>query len=222
MMEQKIEIAGEAIKILAQKGLYWPKHKTLVVADLHFGKAATFRSYGIPVPHGTTSQSLQVLETLAETLDIESIVFLGDFFHARPAQARATLSVIQAWRAKWSHLKLTLIRGNHDYHAGDPPRELKIKLVNEPYHIAPFAFCHHPNVASDSYILAGHVHSAYRISQGLDSIRLPCFVIGKSRALLPAFGAFTGCQEIKPEVGEQLYVTTGEWISEVPYQKTKS
>ena len=42
-------MAGRKTKLVAKKGIYWPKEKSLFVADPHFGKAATFRKVGIPV-----------------------------------------------------------------------------------------------------------------------------------------------------------------------------
>ena len=40
----EVEWQGEKLHFLARKGLFWPREKTLFVADPHFGKAATFHS----------------------------------------------------------------------------------------------------------------------------------------------------------------------------------
>jgi len=42
-------VRGEELLLLPQRALWWPAQKTLLVADLHFGKAATLRAHGIPV-----------------------------------------------------------------------------------------------------------------------------------------------------------------------------
>ena len=44
-----ILLAGEPVHLLAQHALWWPAQGTLFIADLHLGKAATFRARGIPV-----------------------------------------------------------------------------------------------------------------------------------------------------------------------------
>src|SRR5262249_50769057 len=44
-----VEIAGERVTLLAERAAYWQRTRTLLVADTHFGKAATFRAAGIPV-----------------------------------------------------------------------------------------------------------------------------------------------------------------------------
>ena len=60
--EVSIEIAGEHVSLMAEHALYWPRSSTLLVADAHFGKAATFRAGGIFVPRGTTTNALTRLD----------------------------------------------------------------------------------------------------------------------------------------------------------------
>jgi uncharacterized protein len=215
MTECEVQLAGETLLLLARKAVYWPRHKMLIVADIHFGKAASFRALGVPVPRGTTSQNLAALDELMTDLEVTRMVFLGDFLHARAAHAAATLQAMLAWRARHRALALTLVRGNHDLHAGDPAASLGIELVDEPYGVAPFAFCHRPDLATSGYALAGHVHPAFRLATHTDSVRLPCFVVGATRMILPSFGAFTGGFRVKVQAGERVYVTTGDAIYSV-------
>lgn len=215
MNDVAVELAGERVLLLAQKALVWPAQRMLVVADIHFGKAAAFRSLGVPVPRGTTTENLLALDALVERYGVRQIVFLGDFLHARAAHARATQAALLAWRGRQPDLALTLVRGNHDRHAGDPARELDIDLVDEPYHVGPFAFCHHPDLAAPGYVLAGHVHPVFVLATRFEALRLPCFVLGTSRMILPSFGAFTGGHVVTPEAGDRIYVSSGEAIHSV-------
>lgn len=216
-MTLELLVAGERLLLLAQKGLYWPKQKMLIIADIHFGKAASFRALGVPVPHGTTSHDLALLDALIAAHDVEHMVFLGDFLHSKFAHARATLKALQHWRERHANLRLTLVRGNHDLHAGDPPFLLRFEIVNEPYRMAPFAFCHHPDLAvREGYVLAGHVHPVFRLTSGRESLWLPCFLIGAQRAILPSFGSFTGGFLVMPQTGERLFVTTMDALFAVP------
>jgi DNA ligase-associated metallophosphoesterase len=203
-----IELAGESVLLLPEKALYWPRERTLVVADIHFGKAAAFRALGVPVPRGTTTQNLDGLDQLLAAYPATRIVFLGDFLHSRAAHARATLAAMVEWRARHPALSLVLVRGNHDLHAGDPAAVLGIEMVDEPFAAGPFAFCHHPDIAADGYVLAGHVHPVYRIMTRLEAVRLPCFLVGSRRMVLPSFGAFTGGYVIEPAAGERVFVAT--------------
>jgi metallophosphoesterase superfamily enzyme len=53
---------------------------------------------------------------------------------------------------------MTLVRGNHDSRAGDPPAQAQIVVVDEPWPIGPFATCHHPQSHPTHFVLAGHDH----------------------------------------------------------------
>ena len=211
-----VVIANEDVLLLPQRALYWPQQRLLAIADIHFGKAASFRALGVPVPAGTTTQNLAALDALMALHAVEQILFLGDFLHAKAAHASATLAAIRAWRARHPALLLTLIRGNHDDRAGDPPSDLNIKVVNEPHVIGPFAFCHHPQESAQGHVLAGHLHPVYRLASGADALRLPCFVIGAQRSILPSFGAFTGGHAVVASAKERLFVVTDDRVFAVP------
>lgn len=211
-----IAIEHETLQLLPQRALYWPARRTLMIADIHFGKAAAFRARGVPVPHGTTAQNLTLIESLLQAHAVEHIVFLGDFLHSRAVQGTASLRTLQQWRDTHATLKLTLVRGNHDAHAGDPPAALRMEIVDEPFRIGPFACCHHPEPQADAYVLAGHVHPVYRLTAGGDSLRLPCFVFGERCAVLPSFGAFTGGYLVTPKEGDRLFVAVEDAVFEVP------
>ncbi|QGZ39117.1 putative phosphoesterase [Pseudoduganella flava] len=207
-----IDLAGERVLLLPQKALYWPRERTLIVADIHFGKAASFRALGVPVPRGTTSENLAALDGLLAAHDVARIVFLGDFLHAKAAHASATVQTMLAWRRRRPALRLTLVRGNHDERAGDPSALLDIDVVDEPHAAGPFAFCHHPDLAADGYVLAGHVHPVYRLAGRHESLRLPCFVVGARRAILPSFGSFTGGHPVMPAPDERLYLAVEDSV----------
>ena len=47
--------------LLAERAVFWPGRKSLLVADFHLGKAATFRRAGIALPSGTTTENVERL-----------------------------------------------------------------------------------------------------------------------------------------------------------------
>jgi DNA ligase-associated metallophosphoesterase len=210
-----VQVAGESLLLLPEKAIYWPRERMLIIADIHFGKAAAFRALGVPVPRGTTSENLAGLDALVSAHGARQVVFLGDFLHARAAHASSTQLAMLAWRQRHLDLALTLVRGNHDLHAGDPAAALGMALVDEPHAIGPFAFCHHPGVESPGYGLAGHVHPVYVLATRFDALRLPCFVVGEQGLILPSFGAFTGGHAVRPGPGDHIYVTSGDAVHAV-------
>ena len=61
-----ITYAGHTVWLLPEHALWWPEGGVLFVADLHLGKAATYRALGQPVPSGTTTENLRRLSLLVQ------------------------------------------------------------------------------------------------------------------------------------------------------------
>ena len=203
----KVLLEGEWLWLLADKAVYWPARRCLLIADAHFGKASAYRSLGQPVPQGTTTANLARLDRLLSAYACEQLIFLGDFLHGPGSQASGTLNALRAWRERNAALKMTLIRGNHDKRAGDPPADLRVDVVTEPLLMGPFALQHEPHAHPVHHVLAGHVHPVYRLrGKGRQSLRLPCFQIGGRISLLPAFGAFTGGHGVEQNNDRRIYV----------------
>ncbi len=206
-MHYLLTLEGEVLWLLAEKAIYWPARQCLLIADAHFGKASAYRSLGQPVPQGTTRENLQRLDRLLSALPCTQVIFLGDFLHGPGSHASGTLSALRAWRERNHELNLTLIRGNHDKRAGDPPADLRIEVVAEPLLMGPFALQHEPDTHPSHHVLAGHVHPVYRLrGKGRQSLRLPCFQIGSRISLLPAFGAFTGGYSVEKSDDRRIFV----------------
>ena len=211
-----LQVAGNTLMLLPEKVIFLPECHTLLVADAHIGKATSFRQLGVPVPAGTTGETLSVLTRLIQRLDAKRIVFLGDFLHSARSLAPDTLAAVLRWRELHRAVELTLVRGNHDDHAGDPPAVLDIQPVDEPLLLRGLALSHHPRAMADAYVLAGHLHPC--ISAGgraHDWHRLPCFWFGARVGVLPAFGAFTGMQTVRPTLGERVFVVGADRVAEL-------
>ena len=135
---------GRPLTLLPEKAAFLASSRTLLVADAHVGKSTTFRALGVPVPHGTTGETLAALSLLVATWRARRIVFLGDFLHSAHAHAPATSGALARWRRAHTALELVLVRGNHDDRAGDPPSHLGMRVVDEPFECDGLALCHHP------------------------------------------------------------------------------
>ena len=66
-----IEHCEETLWLLPDKALYWPARRALLVADVHIGKAASYRALHQPVPRGTTEATLARLDTLLARHDCQ-------------------------------------------------------------------------------------------------------------------------------------------------------
>ncbi len=221
-VDLEIELAGERLLLLPERAVYWPRRATLLIADTHWGKAATMRAASIPIPSGTTGESLRRLVRAVDRTEAQRIVLLGDCLHARNGRATETLDELAEWRARYRTLAMELVRGNHDRHAGDPPRELDIKCVDAPQSDAPFIYSHFPSrfpgESDGRYTLAGHLHPAIRLrGNGAERATLPCFWFGPRVGVLPAFGGLTGTAKISPEPGDRVCAIAGDEVVEIRY-----
>ncbi|WP_431289318.1 ligase-associated DNA damage response endonuclease PdeM [Roseateles chitinivorans] len=211
-------LAGERVWLLPERALWWPATRTLFVADVHLGKAASFRALGQPVPSGTTRDNLDRLSALIDERCAERLVVLGDFLHAAAAQQPLVLDPAHVWRERHADMACLLIRGNHDSRAGDPPPSLRFEIVDEPHAMGPFAACHHPRRIADAYVLAGHLHPATTLhGRAHERHRLPCFAESEGLMILPAFGAFTGTTQAGLPEGSRCHAVGGGavWLQEV-------
>ena len=211
-----LTVGGQVLMLMPEKCVLLPESDTLLVADVHIGKALSFRALGVPVPGGTTGETLALLASLVRRLAVRRIIFLGDFLHSARSHAPATMAAVAQWRAEHAGLELTLVRGNHDDRAGDPPAHLGIEPVDEPLMQGGLALCHHPRPQAGAYVLAGHLHPCVSVGgRAHDWLRLPCFWFTPQFGVLPAFGAFTGMLAIRTARGERVFAATPQQVFEL-------
>jgi uncharacterized protein len=218
-----ITLAGEAVVLHPERALGLPRLQTLVIADVHWGKATSLRALGVPVPPGGTSADLARLDALLRLTGATQLVVLGDLAHSHHGWQPRALEPVLAWRSRWPALDITLIRGNHDDHAGDPPASLGIRAVDAPHPLGPFACAHEPpgparaegpsnathTALHGALTLCGHLHPNVRLAgRGRDSVRLPCFVLREHALVLPAFSRFTGGGAWDPAPGDRAFAIT--------------
>jgi uncharacterized protein len=217
--EVQLDVAGARLLLLPERAVFWPEHSMLLVADAHIGKAQTFRRLGVPVPGGTTAATLQRLSQAVARTGALHVVFLGDLLHSAQAQAPATWAAVAAWRDAHAALTCTLVRGNHDLHAGDPPSHWRMQCLPGPLRLGPLALAHHPLPLADSYVLAGHTHPAVVLGgkgRGVGRLRLPCFHFGPQVGVLPAFGEFTGMHVLAVQPRDRVFVVAGDQVRALP------
>lgn len=209
----RVEAEGEALVLLPERAFFWERTGTLIAADVHLGKAASFRAAAIPLPGGTTTGTLLRLSAALDRTGPRRLLLLGDFFHAKSGRASRTLATIADWRSRHPDLEIVLIRGNHDRGAGDPPAEWRFDCKDEPWIEPPFAFRHHPAEENGGYVFAGHIHPAISLlGPARQREKLPCFFFGGRLALLPSFGDFTGGASVRLRRGDRAYVVAGDEI----------
>lgn len=199
-----LAVAGEPVRLLADRALYWPARRRLLVADLHLGKGDTFRAAGIPVPTGGTARDLARLGALLAATGASSLWILGDFLHAR--RNPAVDNAWRAFRAAHAQVAVAVVPGNHD-RALDAAAA-GVVLVREGTREGPFVFRHAPPAVPDArgHVLCGHVHPVLRLP---GAGRHPLFWLRPHATILPAFSAFTGGHAVAREDSDGSVICNG-------------
>lgn len=200
------EIAGERVILDADKALAWPAGETLFIADTHFGKDASARARGVPVPEGTTEADLNRISNLINRYQAKSIWILGDVFHSRNASEDRTMDRLRAWRDGLCRVGICMVPGNHDLRALRLADDIRIQIFSDGYRLGPWILTHAPCEVAAGHGLCGHVHPAVRLTGPTrQRLTLPCFLSSPDQTILPAFGGMTGSGQIKPGLSDRVW-----------------
>ena len=209
--------AGSEFVLYAGRAAYLPGLDTLLIADTHFGKDATFRHAGVALPQGTTNGDLARLTALLRVTQASRLLILGDFFHASRGRSDDTMQALERWRlSEWPQMPITNVRGNHDLKAGDPPAHWRIEVAEEPFAEGKFVWQHQPSNVRGGYSLGGHLHPGVVLEgAGGERLKAPCFWFRERSAVLPAFSDFTGTSKVHPRNGDAVFVVNEDQIARV-------
>ena len=156
----------------------WLSHeRVLVVADLHWGYAASHRARGNLVPWWGDEDIEERLHALLDDYHPAEMIWLGDCVHAAEGATRA-----EAFLRKAS-VPVTALAGNHD-------RRWRSAAVSSI--VRGSYFFHHgdrsPVRPPQCVEVIGHFHPAVSWGDGAGSrLKLPALVVGRRRVILPAF-----------------------------------
>jgi hypothetical protein len=183
--------------------LFWEEQGLLVVSDLHLEKGSSFAKRGVLLPPYDTAATLGRLGDVIARHAPRMVIALGDSFHDRDAHGRLSTSDRDAMAALQVGRDWIWISGNHDPAL---PSDLGGVVASE-VAIGPIAFRHEPTGAAGE--IAGHLHPKARVSARGRSMERRCFACDGARAVMPAFGAYTGGLNIRDAAFAKLFEATG-------------
>ncbi len=208
---------GTEWMLLSDRGLYWHEHRALFLADTHFGKEATFRRNGLPVPRGSTDGTLRKISRMLTRTEAARVTILGDMFHARSSLSADVCESLDRFFAKHDSVHFQLVRGNHDAHVGQLPSHWPIDAVEAGIRIGNVELSHEPGVPNSdcTLMLCGHLHPSIHFDWPTERLgRLPCFWLHDGCLALPAIGEFTGTSPIQPDQEDRVWMVLGEDLVE--------
>ena len=202
------------IQLLPEGAALLNETSTLVIADIHLGKSATFRARGLPVPEGDTELDLNRIRNLVHETHAKHLIIAGDLFHA-PAGVTQDLADLLGDFISTLGIPLTLISGNHDAKLKKLPAGLTALSHLD---LGAIRIVHNPmDTSSDHLNIAGHWHPVVRIPDGKrTSLRLPCFLFRNNTLVLPSFGSFTGGAVMEAEPDDRFFVPLRGQVVELP------
>ncbi|HYC75131.1 ligase-associated DNA damage response endonuclease PdeM [Brevundimonas sp.] len=193
----RVSIEGEPCVLRCSGALWVLNHRTLIAADLHLEKGSAFAARGQMLPPYDSRATLDRLEAEIDAVQPAAVVLLGDSFHDSKSVARmapddrARLDRLATGR-DWIWLE-----GNHDIHALAGTIDLLPGKVVETLSLGSLRLIHEPQPGVQPGEIAGHLHPAARVAAHGRGVRRPAFVTDGRRAVLPAFGAFTGGLDVR-------------------------
>lgn len=188
MAAQTIILAETVLEAHPSGALWWPERRLLCVSDLHFGKASRMaRRGGALLPPYETAETLARLAREIARLAPAMVVCLGDSFDdadcARTLAPRESgdLTALMAGR-DW-----IWIEGNHDPGPIAPGGTHLAELS-----LGRLTFRHEALPKAEPGEVSGHYHPKIRVPTASGCLTRSCFLADETRAILPAFGAYTG------------------------------
>lgn len=202
MPETEIDVAGERLMLLPERAAYWPARRTLIVADLDWGKTELFRQLGIPLPDGALEDELDRLCSALQRTSAQRLMLLGDLSYAKAGLVPFMVEAIAQFFA---------------HRPGQHTRAVpwRLKMVDGELREGPFAFARDPVPRPGAYTIAGRLRPMLHLQEGAEEARLPCFWFGPQLGVLPSFSGFSQGVPLRAGLGERLYVLAGSQIIEV-------
>jgi DNA ligase-associated metallophosphoesterase len=210
-----IEVGSQSLRLLPAKAVLL-RDLTLVVADLHLGKATAFQARGLPVPEGHSASDLERLSRLCREHSAERVVINGDLFHSRGGFTQEISVLLEQWMEGLG-IPVELVVGNHDAKIKSLPRSLTV-VSTATY--GGFLIVHDPEDAPSACpSIAAHWHPVARIGIGRQpSLKMPCYLLREQMLVLPSFGEFTGGSFIKAQTNDRCFVAPAGKVIEVPVE----
>lgn len=188
----EIDLGGTTVHALGSGALWWPSQHTLIVSDLHLGKAErTARRGGPLLPPYEVEETLSRLSVEIAATGARVVVCLGDSFDDDAACAALSDAARTAIAALQTGRDWVWVSGNHDPGArGGSTSEFRRE---------PLVFRHiaAPTIEAE---VSGHFHPKARIALRGRAISRRCFLTDGRRIILPAFGTYTGGLDCRDDV----------------------
>ena len=180
--------------------LFIEQTKTIVLADLHFGKAKSLNISGFQIPPYDIKETLYKLKKVIEIYKPSRIITLGDNFHDKFSILNMNNQEIIELNKITETVDFKWVTGNHDKKLFSKDK-IGGKFFNS-FQDNDLSFKHikSKNNSKNSFEFSGHFHPKTIIKINNSSYSYKCFVVSRDFCILPSFGHFTGGIDVKSKV----------------------
>ena len=185
--------AGEEWLLSADRALFRPRDRALLLADLHLEKASFYARHGQMLPPYDSRATLERVALAIRQTGARRVFCLGDNFHDDDGPQRLEPHAAGMLAALTRATEWVWITGNHDAGA-----ELAAGgTVVDEIEVGGVILRHRAQRGENRPELSGHYHPRLHLTVRGRRIVRPCLVAsagtaGGQRMILPAFGALTG------------------------------
>lgn len=183
----EFSLSGAALTALPSGALWWASERMLIVADLHLGRSERYaRRGGALLPPYETRDTLGRLDSDVQATRPTTVLCLGDSFDDTAAAGALDEGDLLWLTRLMAGRRWLWVEGNHD------PGPLALGGTHLALHRAgPLTFRHiaAPGAAGE---VSGHYHPKATLAARGQRLTRPCFLIDADRAILPAYGTYTG------------------------------
>lgn len=214
-------LADTRLILRADRTAFLPDTATLLLADIHLGKAQSLRSLGAPLSAGLQTALLdEPLARWAEAIRdtcAARVIVLGDLLHAPVGLTAALIDHVAAWRRAIT-CPISVVPGNHDRRLEHVAGAWEMAITDACIEYAGLLLTHDPADADALQrahaahlpLVGGHVHPALNLPAACGPSRAPVFAFGAASLTLPAFTTFAAGAPVNPASYERLVAIAGD------------
>ncbi|MCC7375025.1 MAG: metallophosphoesterase family protein [Verrucomicrobiales bacterium] len=194
------------LQVDPRRAVWLPEFAVLVIADLHLGYVWVERSRGALLPLVSDDAPRRLLELIAD-YQPRQCVFLGDTLHATAEFDVLGSELSELINAIGSRCQLHFVLGNHDRNLAQLVARLGFYIpCTRTLRCGPHLLVHgdefrpadlEGDLDPAGFIIYGHEHPAINVGDGVTTqLKVPCFLAGHRRLVLPAFSRWSAGQVI--------------------------
>lgn len=197
-----VAVCGRQLIADNSGALYWPKHNTLLVADLHLARRAD--APGAGQPSGARRTLIKLAEVI-DRYDPTRVIAMEDGPDERAAAAGMAAEDLEVLR---------LLQEDRDWIwlAGRADADLALQLGGRTLgqlQLSGLALRHRPSPGWATHEICAHMRPAARVCMYGYSLRRACFVGNGRRLVMPAFAASSGGLNVLDDAFRRLFGNGG-------------